>query len=302
MPASDPDSSAPAVTKYDSLVKQLDRLFAASTNPLVERHEFTSRRQLPGESFLDYATVLKEKAVRWKFGLTYAERVHDQIIHGSSNLWLREKLLAYGEELSLEKAEEVGRTLEALSLANQAFAPSQPEHVEAVGQGAQYGGAKRKNGCASRGGRDVTSPGPGGQDGDFQPQSSSGYRAPVPNEKSQGNFQPQLCDRCGSRRHHSSFRNCPARSRRCNTCNAWGHFTSMCRKTAPVQRVFSRGAVDVVPEQQASTQLNSTSRALPPVFSQTPIRQRSLIVKGLNQLFPKERCESAGPGTGTVFK
>lgn len=60
-PASDPDSSAPAVTKYDSLVKQLDRRFAVSTNPLVERHEFTSRRQLPGESFLDYVTVLKEK-------------------------------------------------------------------------------------------------------------------------------------------------------------------------------------------------------------------------------------------------
>lgn len=46
-PASDPDSLASAVSKFDSLVKQLDRLFAASTNPLVERHEFTSWRQLP---------------------------------------------------------------------------------------------------------------------------------------------------------------------------------------------------------------------------------------------------------------
>ncbi|KAH7963876.1 hypothetical protein HPB52_023749 [Rhipicephalus sanguineus] len=40
-PAFAPDSSAPAASKFDSLVKQLDRLFAASTNPLVERHEFT---------------------------------------------------------------------------------------------------------------------------------------------------------------------------------------------------------------------------------------------------------------------
>lgn len=285
-PASDPDSLASAVSKFDSLVKQLDRLFAASTNPLVERHEFTSRRQLPGESFLDYVTVLKEKAVRCKFGLTYAERVRDQIIHGSSNARVREKLLAYGEELSLEKAEEVGRTLEALSLANQAFAPSQPENVQAVGQGAQYGGAKRKNGRASWGGRDVTSAYPGGQDGDFQPQSSSGFRAPVPNGKSQGDFQPQSCDRCGSRRHQSSFRNCPARSRRCNACNAWGHFASMCRKTAPVQRVFPRGAVDVAPEQQASTQLNSASSSSvlssdhpsSPVLTVSTSSRRDLVV------------------------
>ncbi|KAH7957204.1 hypothetical protein HPB52_016054 [Rhipicephalus sanguineus] len=58
-PAFAPHSSAPAASKFDSLVTQLDRLFSASTNPLVERHEFTSRRQLPGESFLDYVTVLK---------------------------------------------------------------------------------------------------------------------------------------------------------------------------------------------------------------------------------------------------
>ncbi|XP_049275392.1 uncharacterized protein LOC119405542 [Rhipicephalus sanguineus] len=71
--------------QFDSLVKQLAWLFATSTNSLFERHEFTRRPQLPGESFLDYVTVLKEKAVRFKFGLTYAERVRDQIIHGSSN-------------------------------------------------------------------------------------------------------------------------------------------------------------------------------------------------------------------------
>ncbi|KAH7951016.1 hypothetical protein HPB52_004256 [Rhipicephalus sanguineus] len=275
VPASDADSSAPAVSKFDSLVKQLDRLFAASTNPLVERHQFTSRRQLPGESFLDYVTVLKEKAVRCKFGLTYAERVRDQIIHGSSDARVREKLLAYGEELALEKAEEIVRTLEALSLANHAFAPTHTGNVQAVGRGAQYGGARKKHGQSSRGGRDVgrdvtpTFPGgynatevPANQDGDFSPKSSTELRAPVPDEKFQGDLEPQSCDRCGSRRHQPSFRNCPARSRRCNMCNARGHFASMCRKTAFVQSVSSRGAVDVAPEQQASTQLNLASTSL----------------------------------------
>ncbi|KAH7969012.1 hypothetical protein HPB52_013610 [Rhipicephalus sanguineus] len=99
-PASETDSSAPAVSKFDTLVEQLDRLSAASINPLVERHEFTSR-QLPGENFLDYVIVLKEKAVRCKFRLLYAERVRDQIIHGTSNPRVREKLLPHRKELSL---------------------------------------------------------------------------------------------------------------------------------------------------------------------------------------------------------
>lgn len=43
---------------------------------------------------------MQEKAVHCKFGLLYAEPVHDQIINGTSNLQVREKLLAYGEALT----------------------------------------------------------------------------------------------------------------------------------------------------------------------------------------------------------
>ncbi|KAL1482971.1 hypothetical protein MTO96_033452 [Rhipicephalus appendiculatus] len=57
----------------------------------------------------------------------------------------------------------------------------------------------------------------------------------------------------------SGFRNCPARSLRCNKSNAWGHFAKVCRKTAPVQSVSSDGAVDVVPEHQASTKVDLAS-------------------------------------------
>ncbi|KAH7939792.1 hypothetical protein HPB52_017451 [Rhipicephalus sanguineus] len=46
----------------------------------------TSSQELPRESFLDYVTVLKENAVRCKLGLTYVERVRDQIIRDTTKL------------------------------------------------------------------------------------------------------------------------------------------------------------------------------------------------------------------------
>lgn len=40
-------SSSPVVSKYEKLVEQLHRLFAASANTLVERHEFTGMVTTP---------------------------------------------------------------------------------------------------------------------------------------------------------------------------------------------------------------------------------------------------------------
>ncbi|KAH7943745.1 hypothetical protein HPB52_011256 [Rhipicephalus sanguineus] len=96
------------------------RLFAETTDVLAERHLFKSR-ELPGETFLEVVAALKEKALSCKFGATYDGRVRDQVIHGVANAHVRAKLLSYGEALTLQKAEEVGRVLEALNKANAAF-------------------------------------------------------------------------------------------------------------------------------------------------------------------------------------
>ncbi|XP_077538135.1 uncharacterized protein LOC144150167 [Haemaphysalis longicornis] len=308
-------SSAPAISKFDQLLEQLDRLFAASTNTLVERHEFTSRRQFRGESFLEYVTALKEKAVRCKFGLTYAERVRDQIIHGTSNPQVREKLLAHGERLSLEKAEEIGRSFESLSLANQAFGSHQVQAVGRRGEGgvaeddsrgsrraqdggvenqdglgrrggrrAQDGGTGIQDGLASRGGRDVIPPGSGRQDGGlqdgrFHPQSAVEFRGTV-QQKFAGKL--QSCERCGNKWHNSAFQNCPARNRRCNSCNKWGHFASMCRKPAPVHRVSSKEATGSAStpepvEHPASTEINAPARSS--VLTVSTSSRKDLVVQ-----------------------
>lgn len=84
---------------------------------------------------------------------TYIRRtVHDHIIYDTSNSQVREQLLAYGEELTLEKAEDIGRNLEAYYLANQAFASKQAHRIEAVDHGAQNDGARRQDGLDRQGG------------------------------------------------------------------------------------------------------------------------------------------------------
>ncbi|KAH7935087.1 hypothetical protein HPB52_003691 [Rhipicephalus sanguineus] len=141
-------STDAATTEYDTLLQFLDGLFAESTNVLAERHLFTSRKQLPGETFLDFVTALKEKALSCKFGATYDDRVRDQAIHGVANAHVRAKLLSYGEALTLQKAEEVGRDLEALNEANAAFG----ENERLLGLHSVYGGSIQCVAAAQNGG------------------------------------------------------------------------------------------------------------------------------------------------------
>ncbi|KAH7955542.1 hypothetical protein HPB52_001238 [Rhipicephalus sanguineus] len=141
-------STDAATTEYDTLLQFLDGLFAESTNVLVERHLFTSRKQLPGETFLDFVTALKEKALSCKFGATYDDRVRDQVIHGVANAHVRAKLLSYGEALTLQKAEEVGRDLEALQKANAAF----EENERLLDSHSGYGGSIQCVAAAQNGG------------------------------------------------------------------------------------------------------------------------------------------------------
>ncbi|KAH8025552.1 hypothetical protein HPB51_009507 [Rhipicephalus microplus] len=215
--------------------------------------EFTSRRQLPGESFLEYVTLLKEKARTMQAWAHVRGTGPRSDYSRSSNLRVREKLLAYGEELSLEKAEEAGRTLEALSLANKHLLPVNQNMSKPLGKAPNM--AARRERMAAPVGEAVTSRHQvrETQDGDFQPQSSSGYRAPVPNEKSQGGLPTSIVQPLWKQTTPLKFSKRSSPKSTLQYVQRLGHFASMCRKTGPVQHVSSRGAVDVVPEQQAST-------------------------------------------------
>ncbi|KAH7967677.1 hypothetical protein HPB52_001561 [Rhipicephalus sanguineus] len=149
-----------ATTEYDTLLQFLDWLFAETTNVLAKRHLFTSREQLPGETFLEFVAALKEKALSCKFGATYDDRVRDQVMHGVANAHLLAKLLSYGEALTLQKAEEVGRDLEALTKANAAFGENERLLGSLAGDGGSVQRVARGFAAASQNGGSASSPAP----------------------------------------------------------------------------------------------------------------------------------------------
>ncbi|XP_075550773.1 uncharacterized protein LOC142584554 [Dermacentor variabilis] len=289
--ASTSSDAVPPASEFPRLLQRLDRLFAASTNVLAERHEFTSRKQFEGEGFLEFVTALKEKAVQCNFGTSYDERVRDQIIHGVANVSVREKLLAHGETLSLDKAEEIGRSLEALHRANRAFDSEKIQRIEAAQLGApstsQDGRLlprSRQDGRRSPGGHEDGRLFSGSrQEGRHFAHGSSGNRG--------------ACDRCGSTKHIATYKNCPARNRRCNACHTLGHFASVCRKTRTVQHVSSAETLSSTSARQPSASVLTVS-----AFETKKDLEVPVVVNGVSMRLPVDTGASVSCMTAEDFR
>ncbi|XP_072146218.1 uncharacterized protein [Dermacentor andersoni] len=348
--ASSSSDAVPPASEFPRLLERLDRLFAASTNVLAERHEFTSRKQFEGEGFLEFVTALKEKAVQCNFGTAYNERVRDQIIHGVANVSVREKLLAHGETLSLDKAEEIGRSLEALHRANRAFGSENVGRIEAsqlgvpsTGQDGRLLPGSRQDGRRSPGGHEDGRLLPGSrQEGRLLPGSrQEGRLLPgsrrdhglLPGSRRDHGLLPRgrrdhgllprgrrdhgllprgrrddghfahgssgnrgACDRCGSAKHIATYRNCPARNRRCNACHTLGHFASVCRKTRTVQYVSSAETLSSTSAGQPSASVLTVS-----AFETKKDLEVPVVVNGVSMRLPVDTGASVSMMTVEDF-
>ncbi|XP_072146235.1 uncharacterized protein [Dermacentor andersoni] len=298
--ASTSSDAVPPASEFQKLLQRLDRLFAASTNVLAERHEFTSRRQFEGEGFLEFVTALKEKAVQCNFGTAYNERVRDQIIHGVANVSVREKLLAHGETLSLDKAEEIGRSLEALHRANRAFGSENVRRIEASQLGVPSTG---QDGRLLPGSRQDGRRSPGGhEDGRLLPRSRRDRGLLPRGRRDDGHFAHGFsgnrgaCDRCGSTKHIATYRNCPARNRRCNACHTLGHFASVCRKTRTVQHVSSAETLSSTSAGQPSASVLTVS-----AFETKKDLEVPVVVNGVSMRLPVDTGASVSMMTVEDF-
>ncbi|KAL1478847.1 hypothetical protein MTO96_052331 [Rhipicephalus appendiculatus] len=106
--------------EYMELLNYLNLLFEDATNFMVERHQFCMRLQLSGEPFTQYVAELK-LALTCEFGSTFDGRIRDQVVEGVSSPALPERFLNTGRTLTLAKAEEIGKALEAIQQANAVY-------------------------------------------------------------------------------------------------------------------------------------------------------------------------------------
>lgn len=195
-------STVPALDDVEIALRTLDAHYAATVNPIAERHKFRQRRQQQGEDIDDYVVALRELASTCDFGPTLDCMIRDQIVEAANICHLRERLLLEGQALTLARA---------VTLARQ-FQQSQKESKEFA--------AETSNGQVRR----VTKK-------TFRKSSSNGDR------KVQPSTAKTHCFRCGSSAHLANSPSCKARSQRCFACNKTGHFRSVCRSSGHLREL-----------------------------------------------------------------
>ena len=174
------------------------RLMANHAKPkpsvVVERFQFHSRSQPPGETVAELVAQLKRLSEHCKFGTTVKEMLRDRLVCGLADTNIQRKLLAE-TDLTLDKALGTARAMEAAeqnAKTLQAPQPSGNGEVHAVGRTAT---SRRTTGG---GGAEALSEG-----------------ADTP------------CSRCGGTKHSKA--DCRFKSAVCHACKKRGHLARMCR-------------------------------------------------------------------------
>ncbi|XP_077535303.1 uncharacterized protein LOC144147109 isoform X2 [Haemaphysalis longicornis] len=99
-------------TDYATVLKKFDEYFKTQSNEIYERYLFRKRVQEQGEEFEHFLRDLKTQARLCNFGGLLESMIRDQIVFGTNDEKVREKLLR-DNELTLAKAEQICKAAEA---------------------------------------------------------------------------------------------------------------------------------------------------------------------------------------------
>ena len=94
-------------------MRTLDCHFAPQVNVPFERHQFRQANQEESETVDQFVTRLFQLAENCDFGDKKSEHIHDQLIDKCRSHNLRKKLLEAGGKLTLGRAQELARAMEA---------------------------------------------------------------------------------------------------------------------------------------------------------------------------------------------
>ncbi|XP_037565227.2 uncharacterized protein K02A2.6-like [Dermacentor silvarum] len=115
---------------YSTIVQKFESYCSEVSNEVHERYLFRSRKQADGEPFEKFLRDLKKQAAQCNFGEQRDSMIRDQIVFGTNNSKLREKMLRE-QQLTLVKAEEFCKVAESVAQRNEVWRATD-SHIDAI--------------------------------------------------------------------------------------------------------------------------------------------------------------------------
>ena len=110
---SDPGPAPEGETLYAKAMRLLDAHFLPQVNIPFERHQFCQAKHEECETADHFVTTLFQLSENCDFGTSQEEQICNQLIDECRSHDLRKKLLAVSSKLTLQKARDIARSLEA---------------------------------------------------------------------------------------------------------------------------------------------------------------------------------------------
>lgn len=203
LPGAYVDTSEEGTDVFKTAIEKLDSYFLPKQNKIFERHVFRQIKQEEGEKFEKFVVKLRNQAEKCKFSCP-DEQLIDQIVEKCFSAELRKKILTLGDSVTLDKIITEANTLEIVEHQLEGFSQkNETNEVNAIKT------IERKDRNESEKAGDNTT------------------------NKSEMN----KCNRCGYNAHTQSNQECPAKRKKCHSCDKIGHFGAMCRANAKKRKI-----------------------------------------------------------------
>ena len=191
----------PAESREDPecLKKKFRDICSPVTNVIMERHNFNTRYQKPGETTEAYVSTLRNQAKTCNFGTLQDELIRDRLVCGISSDSVRRALLKE-TDLTLAKAVRICQINELTEQHSKAL--SAPKHVTTASSV------------------------------DAVQMRSSKFRGKMKYTKPEYSSNITSCKNCGGT-HPAKREQCPAFGQQCHNCKKNNHFKQQCRSAKP---------------------------------------------------------------------